>query len=108
MVTWGGTLHPVWNSIALVAWLVALGLLLRIPASRFPRGRTSKILWAVSSGVLTVYVDGLWIPIGVLIAIAVVRHYGHPRSRPDQARPSVAGPGDQGYPFYPDGRPVAS
>ncbi len=55
----GGTLHPVWNSIALVAWLVALGLLLRIPASRFPRGRTSKILWAVSSGVLTVYVHGL-------------------------------------------------
>ncbi len=87
---------------------VALGLLLRIPDSQFPRGRTAKISWIVLSGGLTAFVDGFWIPIGLLVAIGIVSHYGHRQSHPDQARPHVAVPGDHGYPFYPDGRPVAS
>jgi hypothetical protein len=37
LMTWGGILHPVWNSITLVAWVLASGLLLRILASRFPQ-----------------------------------------------------------------------
>src|SRR5581483_6305352 len=97
MGSWHGPLHVVWNSLAILLELLYVVVVVRIPAERFPHGRRSKVWWIVAGLVQPVYVPGLVLPIGALVAwplvVARVRRAN---------RTGDAGTDASGYSFYPD------
>ena len=100
VIHWGGTLHPIWNALAALLWLLYLVAVALIPSERFARGWRSKVWWMLAA-LLSAEISGLFIPLGVILAWPVlIRRYrrGVPRSKAGGVHPDF----DSGaHPFYP-------
>jgi hypothetical protein len=82
MVRWNDPLHIAWNVVATLIWLAGIASIVRSPVETFKQGWRSKALWLLLTALLGVYVGGLLIPLGPVVAIVVLRRDRVPVSNP--------------------------